>query len=212
MASIGRKLVLGRLANASSSSFLRTAPSTSQFLAASPYLASRSLNTSSFFRFAQPTSSPTTIQSGPVKTPSPKDTALAGAASPGSTQSAPASEPAQVGGLQYADYSKGPSALDKAAQLFFFTEILRGEWRAHRARAVICRYELFADDDVRSSGMWIVLEQYFRPPYTIMYPFEKGPISARFRGEHALRRYPNGEERCIGMSFSLFFSTIGRCS
>jgi NADH dehydrogenase (ubiquinone) Fe-S protein 8 len=33
--------------------------------------------------------------------------------------------------------------------------------------------------------------------YTIMYPFEKGPISPRFRGEHALRRYPSGEERCI---------------
>lgn len=30
-----------------------------------------------------------------------------------------------------------------------------------------------------------------------MYPFEKGPISPRFRGEHALRRYPTGEERCI---------------
>lgn len=47
-------------------------------------------------------------------------------------------------------------------------------------------------------GMWMVLEQFFRPPYTIMYPFEKGPLSPRFRGEHALRRYPNGEERCIG--------------
>ncbi|CAG7848800.1 NADH-ubiquinone oxidoreductase 23 kDa subunit, mitochondrial; AltName: Full=Complex I-23kD; Short=CI-23kD; Flags: Precursor [Serendipita indica DSM 11827] len=46
-------------------------------------------------------------------------------------------------------------------------------------------------------GLWIVLEQFFRPPYTIMYPFEKGPLSPRFRGEHALRRYPNGEERCI---------------
>ncbi|RDK43080.1 NADH-quinone oxidoreductase [Aspergillus phoenicis ATCC 13157] len=33
--------------------------------------------------------------------------------------------------------------------------------------------------------------------YTIFYPFEKGPISPRFRGEHALRRYPTGEERCI---------------
>ena len=31
----------------------------------------------------------------------------------------------------------------------------------------------------------------------VNYPFEKGPISPRFRGEHALRRYPNGEERCI---------------
>jgi len=46
-------------------------------------------------------------------------------------------------------------------------------------------------------GMYVVLEQFFRPPYTIMYPFEKGPISPRFRGEHALRRYPTGEERCI---------------
>ncbi|KAG8942642.1 hypothetical protein FRC03_002965, partial [Tulasnella sp. 419] len=68
-------------------------------------------------------------------------------------------------------FAHGPSAIDKAMQMFFFTEILR--------------------------GMWIVLEQFFRPPYTIMYPFEKGPLSPRFRGEHALRRYPSGEERCI---------------
>ena len=32
---------------------------------------------------------------------------------------------------------------------------------------------------------------------TVNYPYEKGPLSPRFRGEHALRRYPNGEERCI---------------
>ena len=37
----------------------------------------------------------------------------------------------------------------------------------------------------------------FKRKYTINYPYEKGPISPRFRGEHALRRYPNGEERCI---------------
>lgn len=41
------------------------------------------------------------------------------------------------------------------------------------------------------------LENFFRPPYTIMYPFEKGAMSPRFRGEHALRRYATGEERCI---------------
>ena len=46
-----------------------------------------------------------------------------------------------------------------------------------------------------------MMEQFFRPPYTIMYPFEKGPLSPRFRGEHALRRYPSGEERCIGEWF-----------
>ena len=36
-----------------------------------------------------------------------------------------------------------------------------------------------------------------RPKATVNYPFEKGPLSPRFRGEHALRRYPSGEERCI---------------
>ncbi|NUN67948.1 NADH-quinone oxidoreductase subunit NuoI [Pseudanabaena biceps] len=36
-----------------------------------------------------------------------------------------------------------------------------------------------------------------RPKATVNYPFERNPISPRFRGEHALRRYPNGEERCI---------------
>lgn len=35
------------------------------------------------------------------------------------------------------------------------------------------------------------------PKVTLNYPYEKSPLSPRFRGEHALRRYPNGEERCI---------------
>ena len=47
------------------------------------------------------------------------------------------------------------------------------------------------------SGMWLTLKYFFRPKVTLNYPFEKGPLSPRFRGEHALRRYPNGEERCI---------------
>ncbi len=41
------------------------------------------------------------------------------------------------------------------------------------------------------------MRYFFAPKATIDYPFEKGYISPRFRGEHALRRYPNGEERCI---------------
>src|SRR5688572_13578853 len=41
------------------------------------------------------------------------------------------------------------------------------------------------------------MRYFFKPKATLNYPFEKGPISPRFRGEHALRRYPNGEERCI---------------
>ncbi|KAL2886834.1 NADH-quinone oxidoreductase [Ceratocystis lukuohia] len=63
------------------------------------------------------------------------------------------------------------STLDKMGKFFLLTEMAR--------------------------GMYILMEQFFRPPYTIYYPFEKGPISPRFRGEHALRRYPTGEERCI---------------
>ena len=41
------------------------------------------------------------------------------------------------------------------------------------------------------------MRYFFKPKATLDYPFEKGPLSPRFRGEHALRRYPNGEERCI---------------
>ena len=47
------------------------------------------------------------------------------------------------------------------------------------------------------SAFWLAMKYFFRPKVTINYPFEKGPISPRFRGEHALRRYPSGEERCI---------------
>ncbi|MEK6747461.1 MAG: NADH-quinone oxidoreductase subunit NuoI [Rickettsiales bacterium] len=47
------------------------------------------------------------------------------------------------------------------------------------------------------SGFWLTLKYMFKKPVTINYPYEKGPLSPRFRGEHALRRYPNGEERCI---------------
>ena len=46
-------------------------------------------------------------------------------------------------------------------------------------------------------GMWLTFKYTFKPKYTVMYPMEKFPQSPRFRGLHALRRYPNGEERCI---------------
>ena len=46
-------------------------------------------------------------------------------------------------------------------------------------------------------GLWLTLKYLFKPKYTLMYPMEKTPQSPRFRGLHALRRYPNGEERCI---------------
>ena len=46
-------------------------------------------------------------------------------------------------------------------------------------------------------GLAIAIKETFKKKKTINYPFEKGTISPRARGEHALRRYPNGEERCI---------------
>jgi NADH-quinone oxidoreductase subunit I len=47
------------------------------------------------------------------------------------------------------------------------------------------------------SALYLAMRYFFAPKATVNYPFEKGPLSPRFRGEHALRRYPNGEERCI---------------
>src|SRR3989338_10245079 len=60
------------------------------------------------------------------------------------------------------------------------------------------------DQSVRSlflaefvSSFFLAMRYFFKPKVTLNYPFEKGPLSPRFRGEHALRRYPNGEERWI---------------
>ena len=50
-------------------------------------------------------------------------------------------------------------------------------------------------DFVGAFGM--AMKYMVRPKATVLYPHERGPQSPRFRGEHALRRYPNGEERCI---------------
>ncbi len=61
--------------------------------------------------------------------------------------------------------------LDRASEVLFMTEIFR--------------------------ALWLCTEVIMKPKVTINYPFEKGPISTRFRGEHLLRRYPSGEERCI---------------
>ena len=60
---------------------------------------------------------------------------------------------------------------------------------ARRARSFLL-YEI-------ARGMALTFFYMFKRKVTLNYPYEKGPISPRFRGEHALRRYPNGEERCI---------------
>ncbi|CAA7611800.1 NADH-quinone oxidoreductase subunit I [Magnetospirillum sp. LM-5] len=63
------------------------------------------------------------------------------------------------------------SFLDRTARAFLLTELFQG-------LALTFRY-------------------MFKPKVTINYPYEKGLLSSRFRGEHALRRYASGEERCI---------------
>ena len=46
-------------------------------------------------------------------------------------------------------------------------------------------------------GLYLTIKYFFKRKVTLNYPFEKGFLSPRFRGEHALRRYESGEERCI---------------
>ena len=46
-------------------------------------------------------------------------------------------------------------------------------------------------------GMALTGRYFFSPKITVQFPEECTPQSNRFRGLHALRRYPNGEERCI---------------
>ncbi len=68
-------------------------------------------------------------------------------------------------------YTSWTTIFDRTADVFFMTEIFR--------------------------AFWLTFEVAMKPKVTINYPFEKGPLSPRFRGEHLLRRYPSGEERCI---------------
>lgn len=63
------------------------------------------------------------------------------------------------------------SLINRSAQVLFLTELVR--------------------------GLVVTLQYFFKEKVTLNYPFEKGILSPRFRGEHALRRYSTGEERCI---------------
>ena len=55
---------------------------------------------------------------------------------------------------------------------------------------------IFFVKDIAKGFLLTLKYLFFKSRVTINYPYEKGPISPRFRGEHALRRYPDGEERC----------------
>lgn len=82
--------------------------------------------------------------------------------------------------------------IEKAANVFFLGEIFR--------------------------ATWLAFEIHLERKVTFNYPFEKGPLSPRFRGEHALRRYPSGEERYVQMDWVLawlvlwyFLAETGEC-
>ncbi len=64
------------------------------------------------------------------------------------------------------------------------------------ARTVKERAKSFLLSELRG-GLAVTFRNMLAPKVTIQYPEEKIPMSPRFRGLHALRRYPNGEERCI---------------
>lgn len=90
------------------------------------------------------------------------------------------------------------SVMDRNAATLFLTELIRGICHCFKTKR-----NMSSISSPRSlppslpPGLGMTLSAFFREPATLNYPFEKGPISPRFRGEHALRRYPNGEERCI---------------
>ena len=63
-------------------------------------------------------------------------------------------------------------------------------------KLIINRFKYFLLIDI-FKGLFLTFRRIFKPSVTINYPYEKAPLSPRFRGEHALRRYPSGEERCI---------------
>ena len=78
--------------------------------------------------------------------------------------------------------------MERNVNTMFLTELFMGQ---------SIRYYHPVNQLVSQIGLATTLSAFFREPATLNYPFEKGPLSPRFRGEHALRRYPNGEERCI---------------
>ncbi|NWZ81112.1 NDUS8 protein, partial [Poecile atricapillus] len=90
------------------------------------------------------------------------------------------------------------SITDRAAQTLLWTELIRGETSLTLLICgVIPPSQICPNPTFSLAGLAMTLSYLFREPATINYPFEKGPLSPRFRGEHALRRYPSGEERCI---------------
>lgn len=102
-----------------------------------------------------------------------------------------------------------PIVFDRSINTLFLTEMVRGLMLTLKyffePKVTVCvhffsncSYFIFIGwtTDWSVSTWWMINFWYFTV-VQINYPFEKGPLSPRFRGEHALRRYSTGEERCI---------------
>ena len=91
--------------------------------------------------------------------------------------------------------------IDESSQTLFLTEMFRGlnlTLKAFFDRKVTVNIGCWSDDVAKQLCVaWLHKSHLKLVGVQINYPFEKGPISPRFRGEHVLRRYPSGEERCI---------------
>ncbi|XP_012070026.1 NADH dehydrogenase [ubiquinone] iron-sulfur protein 8-A, mitochondrial isoform X1 [Jatropha curcas] len=90
------------------------------------------------------------------------------------------------------------SVFERSINTLFLTEMVRGlnlTLKYFFERKVTVSFHCWFPATV--AWYWCIVIQTIPSIVQINYPFEKGPLSPRFRGEHALRRYPTGEERCI---------------
>jgi len=98
----------------------------------------------------------------------------------------------RTGQIAYFSTPSAPVPPPSSGYKYVNAEDVSMKWKDIADRAAVT---LFWTEMFRGAG--VTLAHLFKEPATINYPFEKGPLSPRFRGEHALRRYPSGEERCI---------------
>ena len=96
----------------------------------------------------------------------------------------------------YNPYSFDPQSLDYQEDIRMSTRDEIPDEFDYADVAENVYYTLFKTEIIWTAAFFSIWSA-FEPDHIIHYPWEKGPLSPLFRGEHALRRYPTGEERCI---------------
>jgi len=145
---------------------------------------------SGFFRSAAPSFVPARSFSTPNKTEF--DEKLSKARAVSGFESLYDGEPAEAGNYWDPPINNLPGVPVKQLVADLDEQWEPGTWREI---IELTAPNVFITDIAR--GVQLTSENLLMPPVTLNYPFEKGPLGPRFRGEHALRRYPTGEERCI---------------